>query len=187
MKFAQTFNKQRGVSMIEVAIWAVIAGVIAIAVMNMYNPIRSGQSASTLGDRTLVMVSDIQKFWTRANDYSTVTAEEISKLELIRSPLKYDAGVMYDAYGNPMALNGSRISFALTLGGTESPLSSDDCATIITRLEPVAQSIRIGTSAEAAAGAITGGNVYKSGSTVSQTGLTAGCGEANTKIAAQFR
>ncbi|WP_368351395.1 type IV pilus modification PilV family protein [Paracidovorax oryzae] len=180
-------SHQRGVSMIEVAVWSVILGVVVATVLSYFNGVKGGYNAGAAGEKIILLTSEITKNWSRANDYSTVSPTEVNKLSLIKSPLRYDSGSLYDGAGNTMDLNGSRISFALTVGGSSFPLNKDDCATIVSRIEPVAVAIRIGTSAAASAGVISGGNVYKSGGDITQTGLTTGCSEPSPKIAAQFR
>ncbi|ABM33288.1 hypothetical protein QRO11_10110 [Paracidovorax citrulli] len=180
-------SHQRGVSMIEVAVWSVILGVVVATVLSYFNGVKGGYNAGAAGEKIILLTSEITKNWSRANDYSTVSPTEVNKLSLIKSPLRYDSGSLYDGAGNTMDLNGSRISFALTVGGSSFPLNKDDCATIVSRIEPVAVAIRIGSSAAASAGVISGGNVYKSGGDITQTGLTTGCSEPSPKIAAQFR
>lgn len=179
--------RQRGVSMIEVAVWSVILGVVVATVLGYFNGVKGGYNAGAAGEKIILLTSEITKNWSRANDYSTVSPTEVNKLSLIKSPLRYDSGSLYDGAGNTMDLNGSRISFALTVGGSSFPLNKDDCATLVSRIEPIAVAIRIGTSAAASAGVISGGNVYKSGGDITQTGLTTGCSEPSPKIAAQFR
>ncbi|GKS73272.1 prepilin-type N-terminal cleavage/methylation domain-containing protein [Acidovorax sp. SUPP950] len=180
-------HRQRGVSMIEVAVWSVILGVVVATVLGYFNGVKGGYNAGAAGEKIILLTSEITKNWSRANDYSTVSPTEVNKLSLIKSPLRYDSGSLYDGAGNTMDLNGSRISFALTVGGSSFPLNKDDCATLVSRIEPIAVAIRIGTSAAASAGVISGGNVYKSGGDITQTGLTTGCSEPSPKIAAQFR
>lgn len=179
--------RQRGVSMIEVAVWSVMLGLVISTVLGYFSGQKSGYNAGAAGEKIILLTSEITKNWSRANDYSTVSPAEVNKLSLIKSPLRYDSGVLNDWAGNTMDLNGSRISFALTVGGSSFPLNKDDCATIVSRIEPVAVAIRIGTSAAASAGVISGGNVYKTGADITQTGLTTGCSEPSPKIAAQFR
>ncbi|WP_198970945.1 hypothetical protein [Xylophilus sp. ASV27] len=181
------FRRQRGVSMIEVAVWSVILGIVVATVIGLFNVTKSGYTTGAAGEKIILMTSEIQKNWARANDYSTVAAAEVNKLSLIRPPLRFDGTQLYDWAGNPMDLNGSRVSFALTVGGSLAPLNQDDCATVVSRIEPIAIAVRIGTSAAAASGVISGGNLYKNGSQITQAGLTTGCSEPNPKIAAQFR
>ena len=187
MKITTNLNRQRGVSMIEVAVWSVVLGIVTATVLGYFGGVKGGYSAGAMGEKVILLVSEIQKNWARANDYSTVTAEEVNKLSLIKSPMRYDSSQLYDGAGNTMDLNGSRISFALTIGGSSFPLNKDDCATIVSRVETTAVAVRVGTSAAAAAGVISGGNLYKSGGDITQLGLTTGCSEPNPKIAAQFR
>lgn len=178
---------QRGMSMIEMAAWTLLAGIVAAIVLSSLGVLKGGINAGNLGEKALYLAMDIQKHWNRANDYTSVTAAEVDKIGIVKNPIKFDSGQLYDGYGNQMALNGSRITFAMTLGGTAAPMDKDDCANLVARLEPVAMAIRVGASAAANAGVISGGNLYKNGATLDQTGLTTGCAEAGTKIAIQVR
>lgn len=183
----KSMRLEAGLSMVELMIWALIAGIIVAFAVKQLGTLRGGINAGNMGEKAMYLAMDIQKHWNAVNDYSSVSADEVNKLGLVKSPLKYDAGQLYDGYGNQMSLNGSRLAFAMTIGGAAAPMDKDDCATIVGRLEAVSTSIRVGASAAANAGVISGGTVYKSGATLDQTGLTTGCSEAGAKIAIQVR
>jgi hypothetical protein len=140
-----------------------------------------------MADKSIAMVAEIQKNWRNAGSYTSVSGAEINKLALIRSPMKFDGSAMQDAWGNSMTLNGGTTSFALTIGGAANPLDKDACGNIATKLAAVATNINIGQSASGVSGQVSSGNTYKSGSTITQSGLTTGCNETGTIIAAQFR
>lgn len=178
---------QRGAVMGEMMLYVVIAGVLISAAFGIYQFVRSSVSAGDVGDKVMIMVTDIQKNWRRAGSFATVTPAEVNKLSLVRSPLRYDGTNVIDGWGNTMTLNGGPASFALTIGGATTPMQQDDCATVVARLESLAAVIRIGADAAATGGAVTGGSVYKSGATITQAGLTDGCSATNPIIAAQFR
>ena len=178
---------QRGAVMGEMMLYVVIAGVLVSAAFGIYQFVRSSVSAGDVGDKVMIMVTDIQKNWRRAGSFATVTPAEVNKLSLVRSPLRYDGTNVIDGWGNTMTLNGGPASFALTIGGATTPMQQDDCATVVARLESLAAVIRIGEDAAATGGAVTGGSVYKSGATITQAGLTDGCSDTNPIIAAQFR
>lgn len=153
------FNRQRGVSMIEVAVWSVILGIVVATVISYFGGVKGSYNAGSAAEKIILLASKITENWQRANDYSTVTPAEVNKLALIKSPLRYDSGQMYDGAGNPMLLNGSRMTFALTVGGSDFPISQEDCGTTVNRIESMAFAVRVGTNATAAAGAISGGNL----------------------------
>lgn len=178
---------QRGAVMGEMMLYVVIAGVLVSAAFGIYQFVRSSVSAGDVGDKVMIMVTDIQKNWRRAGSFATVTPAEVNKLSLVRSPLRYDGTNVIDGWGNIMTLNGGPASFALTIGGATTPMQQDDCATVVARLESLAAVIRIGADAAATGGAVSGGSVYKSGATITQAGLTDGCSATNPIIAAQFR
>lgn len=178
---------QRGAVMGEMMLYVVIAGVLVSAAFGIYQFVRSSVSAGDVGDKAMIMVTDIQKNWRRAGSFATVTPAEVNKLSLVRSPLRYDGTNVIDGWGNNMTLNGGPASFALTIGGSTTPMQQDDCATVVARLESLAAVIRIGADAAATGGTVTGGSVYKSGATITQAGLTDGCSATNPIIAAQFR
>lgn len=180
-------KSQLGLALADFGLWLVLGAIVTAGAMGLYLYSKSSVNADNFAEKTILMVSDIQKHWSAVGSYTSVTPAEVNKLSVIRPPLKYDGTNIVDVWGNTMALTGNASSFALTVGGSTVPLQQDECASIVGRLAPVATSIRIGADAEAAAGVITGGTVYKNGSTVSQTGLTTGCSAASPKIAAQFR
>ena len=180
-------SRQRGLALADLALWVVVGGVIVAGAMMTYNYLKGSVSAGDLGEKTALMVSDIQKNWKNAGTFTSVSPAEVNKLSLIRNPLKFDGTNLVDAWGNTMTLNGGSASFALTIGGSTVPMQQDDCATVVNRIAPMAASVRVGPDAAAAAGAISGGTAYKTGATINQAGLTDGCSAANPIIAAQFR
>lgn len=180
-------SRQRGLALADLALWVVVGGVIIAGGMMTYNFLKGSVSAGDMGEKTALMVSDIQKNWKNAGTFASVTPAEVNKIALVRNPLKYDGTNLVDAWGNTMTLNGGPASFALTIGGSTVPMQQDDCATVVQRIAQMAASVRVGADAAAAAGAISGGTVYKSGATITQAGLTDGCSATNPIIAAQFR
>ena len=192
-----TFNNikrgaQRGFALGEmllaVALVAVLVGIGAA----VYSSVRGGISADDAAAKAIALASDIQKNWRNAGTFASVSAAEANKLGLIQKPLKFDGTTLTDAWGNTMSLNGGTNSFALTIGGTANALSKDNCAAIANRLaNGVATNINIGATAAVGTGAnlgnVTGGNAFKTGSTINQANLATGCNEANPVIAASFR
>ncbi|SFF31968.1 prepilin-type N-terminal cleavage/methylation domain-containing protein [Paracidovorax wautersii] len=178
---------QRGFALGELLLALAVVGIIVAGLFVTFTGLRGTVGANDVGDKIMMMVADIQKNWRTSNSFATVSAAEINKLSLIRSPLNYDGTNLKDGWGNVMSINGSATSFALTIGGSTFPIQQDDCASLVARLSPVANAIRIGADAAAAGGAISGGSLYKSGATITQSGLTTGCSASNPIIAAQFR
>lgn len=179
--------KQRGAAMGELMLYVVVIGALVAAAFGVYQFVRGSVGAGDVGDKVMIMVTDIQKNWRRAGSFTTVSAAEVNKLSLVRSPLRYDGTNIIDGWGNTMQLSGTAASFALTVGGATTPMQQDDCATVVARLEPLATVIRIGSDAAATGGVASGGSLYKSGATITQAGLTGGCSASNPIIAAQFR
>jgi hypothetical protein len=187
-------NKRRaamGFVLTELLLGIAVIAVVALIGVGVYRGLRSGINADDMGDKTIALVSEIQKNWRTAGSYTTVSAVEVDKLSLINAPMRMNGSNLQDAYGNAMSLNGGQASFALTIGGSTAPIAKDDCATIANKIAGIASVVRIGAAATVGsggtAGTVTGGNVFKSGATVTQSSLTDGCNEANTVIAAQFR
>ena len=186
-RFAAMRSRQRGLALADLALWVVVGGIIIAGGMMTYNYLKGSVSAGDMGEKTALMVSDIQKNWKNAGSFTSVSPAEVNKLSLIRNPLKFDGTNLVDAWGNTMTLSGGSASFSVTIGGATVPMQQDDCATVVNRIAPMAASVRVGSDAAAAAGAISGGTAYKTGATITQAGLTTGCSSANPIIAAQFR
>jgi hypothetical protein len=174
--------------LLAVAVIALLIGISAGA----YAFLRGGINADDQATKTISLAADIQKNWRNAGSYATLAPAEINKLALIQKPLKWDGTNVQDGYGNTMAVSGGATSFVLTIGGTTNPVSKEDCASIANRLaNGVATNVNIGTTATAgtggSSGQVTGGNVFKLGTTINQASLGTGCNEANPVIAAMFR
>ena len=174
--------------LLAVAVIALLVGISAGA----YAFLRGGINADDQATKTISLAADIQKNWRNAGTYSTLAPSEINKLALIQKPLKWDGTKVQDGYGNTMSVSGGTTSFVLTIGGTANAVSKEDCASIANRLATgVATNVNIGTSAAAGsggtAGQVTGGNVFKVGTTINQANLATGCNETNPVIAASFR
>lgn len=184
-------NRAAGFALTELLLALAVVAVFALIAAGVYQSMRSSVNAEDMGDKTIGLVSDIQKHWRNAGSYSTLTADEVSKISLVKAPLKMSGTNMVDAWGNTMSLNGGSSSFALTIGGATFPISNEECATVANKILSLATTIRIGSDAAvgtgASAGTATGGNLFKSGSTVTQSGLTTGCSSSNPIIAATFR
>lgn len=187
-------NKRRaamGFVLTELLLGIAVVAVVALIGVGVYRSLRSGINADDMADKTIGLVAEIQKNWRTAGSYTSVSAVEVDKLSLINAPMRMSGANLTDAYGNTMSLNGSQASFALTIGGATTPIAKDDCATIANKIAAIASVVRIGAAATVGsggtAGTVTGGNVFKSGATITQASLTDGCNEANTVIAAQFR
>jgi prepilin-type N-terminal cleavage/methylation domain-containing protein len=177
----------RGFVLTELLLAIAIVAVLGLIGVGVYQGLRGTISSDDMADKSIAMVAEIQKNWRNAGSYSSVSGAEINKLALIKSPMKFDGTVMQDAWGNTMSLNGGTTSFALTIGGAANPIDKDACGNIATKLAAIATNINIGQSASGASGQVSSGNAYKSGSTITQSGMTTGCSETATVIAAQFR
>lgn len=182
-------RRQLGVGMLDAGLYVVLGVLVAAGLVAAYQKNKSSVSSGDFGEKVTLMASDIQKNWNTAGSYASVSPAEVNKLQAIRPPMRYDEGstTLTDAWGNSMTLNGGATSFALTIGGSTSPIAKDECADVVSRLASVATSVRIGSDAAAAAGVISGGSVYKNGATITQAGLTDGCNATNPIIAVQYR
>lgn len=183
----QRARRQLGVGMLDAGLYVVLGVLVAAGLVAAYQKNKSSISAGDLGEKITLMASDIQKNWNTAGSYATVSPAEVNKLQAIRPPMRYNGTTLTDAWGNTMTLNGGATSFALTIGGSASPIAKDECADVVSRVASVATSVRIGADAAAAAGVISGGAVYKNGATITQAGLTDGCNASNPIIAVQYR
>lgn len=184
-------NQSRGFVLTELLLGVAVVAMLALIGAGVYQGLKAGINADDMGSKTIGMVSEIQKVWRNAGTYTTLTPAEIDKVSLVVSPMRMSGANLLDAWGNTMTLNGGQSSFALTIGGATAPINKDDCATIANKLASLSSIIRIGSSAAigtgGSAGTVTGGNLFKSGATITQNSLTTGCNEANPVIAAQFR
>lgn len=184
-------SKSRGFVLTELLLGVAVVSVLALIGAGVYQGLKAGINADDMGSKTIGMVSEIQKVWRNAGNYTSVSPAEINKVSLVVAPMRMSGTDMLDAWGNTMTLNGGQSSFALTIGGATAPINKDDCATIANKLASLGSVIRIGASAAVgtggSAGTVTGGQLFKTGATITQAGLTDGCSEANTVIAAQFR
>lgn len=184
-------KKARGFVLQELLVGLVVVAILAVIGIGIYNGMRADINATDQGNKTIEMVSAVQKHWRNAGNYGTVSAAGINQINLVKSPIRYDGTNLTDAWGNTMSVSGGTTSFSLTVGGATSAMDKEDCATIAARLAAIALNVRIGTAAAvgsgATAGQITGGNLYKNGTTYTQASLTTGCNEASPVIAAQFR
>ena len=180
-------KRQRGFALLELVLAVAVVGVLAAIGTGVYSVMNSGIKADDQANKTITMVSAIQKNWRNSGGFASVTGAELNKLSLIAAPLRFETPNVVDAFGNTMIINGGASSFAITTGGASSSISAEDCATIANKLSSVAHTIRVGDDATAAAGVVTGGHLFKSGTTFTQANLGAGCEETGTIIAAQFR
>lgn len=178
---------QKGFALLELVLAVAIIGVLAAIGTGIYSSLNSGITADDQANKTIAMASAIQKNWRNSGSFTTLTGAELNKLALVVPPLRFATPDVQDAWGNTMTINGGASSFAITTGGTTAAISKEDCAAIANKLASIAHSIRIGAAATAAAGVISGGELFKTGGTITQTALGTGCNEDDTVIAAQFR
>lgn len=72
--------------MIEMAAWTLLAGIVAAIVLSSLGVLKGGINAGNLGEKALYLAMDIQKHWNRANDYTSVTAAEVDKIGIVKTP-----------------------------------------------------------------------------------------------------
>lgn len=186
MKKINSTRKSLGFALQELLLAVAVVAVLGIIGAGVYKSMRSNINAEDMGSKTVELVTEIQKNWRSAGDYTTLTPDGINKLSLIKPPIRFDGTNLVDAWGNVINLSGARGTFALTIGGATAPIAKEDCAAIANKMD-IASIVRVGSSATAAAGVVSGGNLFKNGVTVDQTALLTGCNEASTVIAVQFR
>jgi prepilin-type N-terminal cleavage/methylation domain-containing protein len=184
-----SITRQHGFTLIEVMI---VLGIVALAIAGLFflrQTAEDGQQAEKVSTDIALMASKIKSLYRGANSYATLSASELDKQALITKPMKYDGTNMLDPWGNTMTINGSAATYAITLGGATNPITKESCNTIAALLATNASLLRVGTSATATAGVISGGNLVlaSSGASVVQTAMTTGCAEASPVIAIQYR
>lgn len=181
-------HRQRGVGIIEVIIYLGIAGAILAGVLYYQSRGEANAGASRAASDLALMAGKIKEYYKPSNSFADVSPANVNQLALVAAPMKWDGTNVIDPFGNPMKMNGSVSSFAITVGGAAQPLDREVCNSIAVKLASNAQSVRIGTTADAASGVISGGSVYKAnaGSTPDAVALGTGCTQTSAVIAAQF-
>lgn len=180
-------RRTKGFVLQELLMGIAIVAVLGVIGAGVYLGLRSSISADDMANKTIEMATEIQRNYRNAGSYASLSAAELDKISLLKAPIKFVSPNAVDGWGNTMTINGSAATFALTIGGSTTAIGKDECATVASKLGALASKITIGADAAAAAGVVAGANVYKDGSTYTQTALTTGCSAANPVIAAQFR
>ena len=180
-------KRQRGFALLELVLAVAVVGVLAAIGTGVYNAMNNGIKADDQANKMITMASAVQTNWRNSGGYTTLTGAELNKLSLIAAPLRFVTPEEVDAFGNKMIINGGAATFAITTGGATGAIGPDDCSTIANKLAAIAHTINIGKAATAAAGVVSGGVVFKAGTTFTQANLATGCADAPTVIAAQFR
>ena len=182
---------QLGMTLQEMMLVFVVVAVVTAIAVGVFNNLRGGVAADDMASKTLLLASNVQKHWRNAGSYASLSAENVDKIALVEKPLRMEGTNMLDAWGNTMNISGGQSAFAITIGGSTNPINKEDCATLANNLSSIASSIRIGADAAvgsgATAGTVTGGNLFKTGTTIDQSALIDGCNAADTIVAAQFR
>lgn len=178
---------QTGFVLQELLLGVAIVAVLGVIGAGIYLGLRSSINADDMANKTIEMATEIQRNYRNAGTYASVNAVELNKIALLKAPIKFSTPNALDAWGNTMKISGTGATFAITIGGSTTPMAKDDCATVANKLGALATKITIGADADAASGVVSGTNTYKDGATYTQTSLTTGCSEANPVIAAQFR
>lgn len=171
-----------------VTIVSVLVGIGA----SLYSGIRDNVGAEDQAQRMVDLASDIRRVMGKASgDYTGMTPARAYNLGLIKAPMTWDGTNVRDRWGNVMDIYGfGPLNFDVLAGGGGG-MTASDCATLATKLASTAFVVRIGAGVtinktSGLEGTMSGGNVYKSGDTITQTSLTSGCAEANTVVAARF-
>lgn len=190
-QFVAKKKKQLGMTLQEMMLVFVVVAIVTAIAVGVFNNLRGGVAADDMASKTLLLASNIQKHWRNAGSYTTLTAEAVDKISLVEKPLRMQGTSLLDAWGNTMGISGGQSAFSITIGGSTNPINKEDCATLANNLSSIATSIRVGADAAvgsgATAGTITGGNLFKNGTTIDQAALIDGCNASDTIIAAQFR
>jgi Tfp pilus assembly protein PilE len=168
---------------------AVVSVLISIAAQN-YGTVRRYILSEDQASRLVLLAADVHKMWRNASDYTTLTPQSLSQLDLIRMPMRWDGTTILDEWGNAMLVAGGKHTFAMTVGGGFNPMTPDECATVVNRLSSIALNINVGQSATLgtgfSAGKITGGLSYKNSALINQDSLTSGCSQVSPVVAAEF-
>lgn len=157
-----------------------VSSSVLVAAYGAYKYARSDVGANNLAQGAVQLSAQTQSVFGTNGGYASVTSANINSAGLVPSGWRWDGTNILDGSGNTVTLSGAAGSFSIVLQN----MSSSECAKAATQMEGASYSIRIGTSATAAAGVISGGNVYKStAGVISAANLVTGCGEATRKVA----
>lgn len=175
-------RRQRGLTITEAILTLGIASAVATGAYGIYKVARADVTADDLARGTVRMLADTQNIFGTNGGYAVVTPANINSTGLVPPGWRWDGANVLDNRGSIVTINGAAGSFAFVF----TDLSASDCAKAATKMESMATSIRVGATAAAAAGVISGGSVYKAADgTISAANLATGCGQANRKIAVQ--
>lgn len=175
---------QRGVTITEAMLAIGISALMIASVLGVYKVTRADVGVDELAGSTVKLVADIQSVFGATGGYAPVNAANISGAGLVPPGWRYDGANLKDNRGNTVVVTSAAGSFALVFG----ELAASDCSKAAVRLEGIATSIRVGTTADSAAGVISGGSVFKDTTgAISGANLATGCGQDSRKIAVQAR
>jgi hypothetical protein len=168
---------------------AIVSVLISIATTN-YGTIRRYILSEDQASRLVQLAADVHTMWVNTKSYSTVSAQSLAQLQLVRKPMTFDGANLLDQWGNPMLVAGGSRTFAVTVGGAFNPMTPDECAAVVNRLGPIALNISVGQSATLATGVntgkIAGGLPYKAGAQLNQDSLATGCSQPSPVVSAEF-
>lgn len=183
-KLHKKARRQKGVTLTEAMLALAVSGALAAAVTGVYRTSMEGLAGDDLGNSTVRLIADLQGVFGANGGYTAVSATNISSAGLTPAGWRWDGTNLIDSRGNTVAVSSVAGGFALVFNS----LTPKTCTLAAIKMEGAAYSIRVGTSADAAAGVISGGVAYKDTSgELSAANLAAGCGQANRKLSVQVR
>jgi len=189
MRIIPTLNKrsvrrQYGLTLGEaLLVLGVMSGVLVGAYAS-YKYARSDVGANALAQGAVQLAAQAQSVFGVNGGFASVTSANINSAGLVPAGWRWDGSNILDSAGNTVTLTAAAGSFSIVLQN----MSASECTKAATQIEGASYSMRIGTAATAAAGVISGGNVYKStAGVISAANLVAGCGEATRRVAIEVR
>lgn len=173
-------RKQKGLTLGESLLVLGVAALIAVGAYSAYKFANSDVAANDLGRGAVTLASQIKRI-NGSTGYTAVNSTNVK--DLVPGGWKWDGTDVIDNYGNPVSVSGGAASFALVF----SNLSPQDCQKVVSQFEGISYKLHIG-GASAAAGVVSGGEVYKQpNGTLNPAALSAGCGATGAVIAMEVR
>lgn len=180
----RTRAAQRGLTIMEATLVLSLVAALLVPAFGAYRGLRSEVSANDLAQGAVQLATGVQSVFGAQAAYGSVTSARINHTGLVPSGWRYSSGDLFDNRGNVVAISASATTFTMLL----QEMSSADCARAATQIAAAAHQVRIGAAVTGVAGALSGGQEYKStDGALSADALATGCGEAGRRIGVVVR